>query len=66
MACKSIVNFRNTKIRSLETELELKTEDLYKKEQLLSAKEKEMCELQDFIDTEKMMKEDSFMAKQVR
>ena len=45
--------------------MELKDEDLHKKERLLSAKEEEMRDLQDFIDQEKMFKEDSFMAKQV-
>ena len=45
--------------------MELKDEDLHKKEGLLSAKEEEMRDLQDFTDQEKMFKEDSFMAKQV-
>ena len=50
----------------MDTELKLKTEELYSKEQLLSAQDKEIREHKDFIEMEKMYKEDSFMVKQVQ
>ncbi len=56
---------RHARVIALEEELRMKFEEIREQEKTIISKDKEIQEHQDFIEMEKMYKEDSFMAKQV-